>query len=177
MGPRTSASANHRVLVAGIGNIFLGDDGFGVEVANRLAGEPMPDGVRVGDFGIRGVHLAYELLDGYDTLVLIDAMSCGDQPGTITVLEPELDPAIVRPAALDAHRLSPEMVLATLASLGGQVTKVLVIGCQPAVTDPGIGLSREVEAAVDPAAEVCREVLKTLRDEIGPNDIGKENAE
>ena len=78
-----------RVLVAGIGNIFLGDDGFGVEVASRLAARPLPDGVRVEDFGIRGVHLAYELLDGYDVLVLVDAVPIGEAPGTVAVIEPD----------------------------------------------------------------------------------------
>ena len=80
-----------RVLVAGIGNIFLSDDGFGVEVATRLAARTLPDGVRVEDFGIRGVHLAYELLDGYDALVLIDAVPMGEPPGTLAVIEPEPD--------------------------------------------------------------------------------------
>ena len=78
-----------RVLVAGIGNIFFGDDAFGVEVAQRLAGRPMPEGVKVVDFGIRGVHLAYELLDGYDALVLVDALPMGEPPGTVAVIEPE----------------------------------------------------------------------------------------
>ena len=97
-----------RVLVAGIGNIFLGDDGWGVEVANQLARRPMPAGVRVADFGIRGVHLAYELLDGYDALVLIDAMPMSEAPGTIAVLEPDV-PA--PPASCSARRRSPSFTI------------------------------------------------------------------
>ena len=91
------------MLVAGIGNIFLGDDGFGVEVAQRLADRPMPEGVQVADFGIRGVHLAYELLDGYDALVLVDAVPMGEPPGTVAVIEPELD-AVVHDETAPADR-------------------------------------------------------------------------
>ena len=85
-----AAAVTGGVLVAGIGNIFLADDGFGVEVAQRLRRPALPDGVRVEDFGIRGVHLAYELLDGYDALVLVDAVPMGEPPGTVAVIEPEL---------------------------------------------------------------------------------------
>ena len=88
------------MLIAGVGNIFLGDDGFGVEVANRLAGQRMPDGVRVADFGIRGVHLAYELLDGYDALVLVDALPMGEAPGTLAVVEPDPSAAELLPGAV-----------------------------------------------------------------------------
>ena len=94
-----------RVLVAGIGNIFLGDDGFGVEVADRLAGRTLPDGVQVADFGIRGVHLAYELLDGYDALVLVDAVPMGEPPGTVAIIEPELEPPVATAARPTTDRL------------------------------------------------------------------------
>src|SRR4028119_1562995 len=94
-----------RILVAGIGNIFLGDDGFGSEVARRLARLPMPDGVRVVDYGIRGVHLAYDLLDGYDALILVDALPGSRTPGDLTVLE--VGPDDVGEAALDAHGMDP----------------------------------------------------------------------
>jgi hydrogenase maturation protease len=152
-----------KVLVAGIGNIFLGDDGWGVEVANRLAREPMPEGVKVADFGIRGVHLAYELLDGYDALVLVDAMPMGEEPGTVALLEPQLPPAPEPgddPApVVDAHSMSPGVVMATLAGLGGRVGRFLVVGCEPANVDEGIGLSPPVAGAVDAAVELCREVV------------------
>ncbi len=146
-----------RTLVAGIGNIFLSDDGFGVEVATRLADDPMPDGVRVEDYGIRGVHLAYELLDGYDTLVLVDALPRGEPSGTVTVLEPSLDD--LPGAAMDAHTMDPGTVLATLTQLGGHVDRVLIVGCEPAEVEEGIGLSPTVAAAVDVAAQTVRDLV------------------
>ncbi len=162
------------VLVAGIGNIFLGDDGFGVEVAARLVGVEVPDGVRVEDFGIRGVHLAYELLDGYDALVLIDAVPMGEEPGTVAIIEPDLAPS--GPAeggddgdgrdpigqTMDAHSMSPAVVLGLLASLGGHVDRVLVVGCEPSVIEEGIGLSAPVASAVDRAVEAVLEVVAEL---------------
>lgn len=149
-------------LIAGIGNIFLSDDGFGVEVANRLATRPVPDGVRVAEFGIRGVHLAYELLDGYDALILIDAMPMGAAPGTLAVLDAtdgQLPGAGGEETVMDAHSMSPEVVLATLSHLGGEVGRVLVIGCQPASLDEGIGLSGPVAAAVDTAVELSLQMV------------------
>ena len=151
-----------RVLVAGIGNIFLGDDGFGVEVAQRLGGRPVPDGARVEDFGIRGVHLAYELLEGYDVLVLIDAMPIGEPPGTVTLLEPEVDVTDGGDGevpVLEAHSMSPAVVLDLVAGLGGQVDRVLIVGCEPATTDEGIGLSPPVAAAVGPAVDAVAQLL------------------
>ena len=124
-----------RVLVAGIGNVFLSDDAFGVEVATQLSARPQAAGVRVVDFGIRGVHLAYELLDGWDALVLVDALDHGDAPGTLTVLEPEpvLPPGAGDDVApvVDANGMGPGVVLGMLAGLGGSVERVLVVGCQP----------------------------------------------
>ena len=152
-----------RVLVAGIGNIFLGDDGFGSEVARRLAGEPFPEGVRVTDFGIRGLHLAYDLLDGYDTAILIDAAPRGGAPGTIYVIEPDL-PAEPSPGGsiLDAHGMEPVAVLGLLSTLGGSVGRVLVVGCEPATVEEGIGLSEPVARAVDEAARVVRELVAEI---------------
>lgn len=163
-----------RVLVAGIGNIFLGDDGFGVEVANRLATRTTPEGVRVADFGIRGIHLAYELLDGYDALVLVDAMPMGDEPGTLAVIEPgplplPEDGDDVAPV-LDAHSMSPGVVLSMLAGLQGSVERIVVVGCEPANLDEGIGLSPAVADAVDRAVELCEDVLAELLE-----PAGKEN--
>ena len=150
-------------LVAGIGNIFLSDDAFGVEVAHRLTGRALPVGVRVEDFGIRGIHLAYELLEGYDALVLIDAVPMGEPPGTLAVIEPEAlrgaQSAEPDAPAVDAHTMSPDVVLATLARLGGSVDRTFILGCQPANLDEGMGLTPSVEAVVDAAADLCLEVL------------------
>jgi len=157
----TNAGADTpRVLVAGIGNIFLGDDGFGVEVVKHIDTSGLPDTVSVADFGIRGVHLSYELLDGYDALVLIDAMPLGEPPGTVVVFEPDVD--AVDPSSVEAHSMSPAVVLGLLAGLGGQVPRVVVVGCQPLSIDEGIGLSDAVASAVAPAAETVRHVLDDL---------------
>jgi hydrogenase maturation protease len=150
-----------KVLAAGIGNIFFGDDGFGVEVAGRLACAPLPAGVRLGEYGIRGVHLAYELLDGYDALVLIDALPMGEEPGTVAVLEVDLTD-VVAPSAMDAHSMSPATVLGLLAGLGGSVARVLVVGCEPASITDSMGLSPVVQSAVPAAVAATREVLETL---------------
>ena len=153
-----------RVLVAGVGNVFLGDDGFGVEVARRLVGEAFPEGVQVADFGIRGVHLAYELLDGYDLLILVDAAPRGEAPGTVFVLEPDFggSDGVARGDSgflLDAHSLDPEVVLGILADLGGTVGRVVIVGCEPAEVVERMGLSAPVSHAVDEAARVVRELI------------------
>jgi hydrogenase maturation protease len=153
-----------RVLVAGVGNIFFGDDGFGVEVARELAGRSLPDGVRVADFGIRGVHLAFELLDGYDVLVLVDAVPMNEEPGTLAVVEVEPTLSGTGPA-LDAHSMSPAAVLSLLADLQGSVGRVLVVGCEPAVIGDGIGLSPVVAAAVPAAVDAVEALVAGL----GPN--------
>jgi hydrogenase maturation protease len=160
------------ILVAGIGNVFLRDDGFGVEVSRRLAGRALPDGVRVEDYGIRGIHLAYDLLEGYDALVLVDAVPMGEPPGTLAVIEPE--PAIGRATvsssnadggsvvAVDAHAMSPDIVLATLTRLGGSVDRIVIVGCQPGNLDEGMGLSPAVQAAVTAAVDLCLEVVADI---------------
>lgn len=153
-----------RVLVAGIGNIFLGDDGFGVEVARRLVGETLPEGVRVADYGIRGLHLAYELLDGgYDTTVIVDAMPRGGAPGTVYLLEPDpiagTEPRA--PTSADGHGMNPQAVLDWLHSLGGTPGRVLVVGCEPGSVEEEMGLSSPVSRAVD---EAVRLILELLRD-------------
>jgi hydrogenase maturation protease len=145
-----------RILVAGVGNVLLGDDGFGVEVAGRLVRDP-PAGARVVDFGIRGIQLAYELLDGYDMLILVDAMARGNAPGTLYVFEPdEPDPAAG--TWLDAHSLDPASVLSMVHMLGGTVGRTVVIGCEPGEIGEGIGLSAPVAAAVEEAMRVVRRV-------------------
>lgn len=153
-----------RVLVAGVGNVFLGDDGFGVEVARRLAGEPLPSGVRVADFGIRSVHLAYELLDGgYDVTVLVDAAPRGDEPGTLYVreLEPLPRGSTDGMPAADAHRMTPDSVLAWLAALGsGSVGRIVLVGCEPADLGAGMALSDPVARAVERAVGVVRDLVR-----------------
>jgi hydrogenase maturation protease len=148
-----------RILAAGVGDIFLSDDGFGVEVAHRLAERPVPDGVTVTDFGIRGIHLAYELLEGYDRLILIDAVSRGGEPGTLYVLEP--DPAPPTGKLADAHGMHPSAVFSYLASIGGKPVPTVIVGCEPASLEEGIGLSESVAAAVDPAVDI---VLRLIND-------------
>jgi hydrogenase maturation protease len=158
-----------RTMIAGIGNIFLGDDGFGVEVARRLAGADLPEGVRVADYGISGMHLAYDLAEGYDTTILIDASPRGGEPGTVSVVEVSTDRShgsgLPDGQVLDAHGMQPDVVLGVLGMLGADPGRVLVVGCEPASSAEGIGLSAPVAAAVDQAARI---VLDLVRD-AGPD--------
>ncbi|MBB2910945.1 hydrogenase maturation protease [Streptosporangium becharense] len=192
-----------RILVAGVGNVFLGDDGFGVAVAGRLADAKLPAGVAVRDFGIRGIHLAYELTGGgYDTVILVDAVSRGGPPGTLYVIEPS--PGDRPGSFVDAHSMTPEAVLALADALGdgigrgavgmgdaggtndtggtddtggtghdvgdgpggttgrgraGGPGRVLLVGCEPADTSPGMELSAPVADAVGGAAELVAELV------------------
>jgi hydrogenase maturation protease len=154
-----------RTLVAGVGNVFQRDDAFGVEVVRLLAEQPEPPGVQIRDFGIRGVHLVYDLLDGCDLFVLVDAAARGDAPGTVTVLEvePQAPPAErgdPHPApVIDAHSLAPDDIFALLASLGGRPGRSLVVACEPADTTPGMGLSEPVQAALPHAVRAVEEIL------------------
>jgi hydrogenase maturation protease len=150
-----------RVLVAGIGNIFLGDDGFGVEVVNRLDPAAMPAGAHVVDVGIRSVHLAYELLDGWDVLILIDAMHLGEQPGTVVTFQPDVDSLLggADPASLNAHAMNPVVVLSMLRDLGGVMPRVLIVGCQPQSIDECLGLSDVVASAIAPAVDAVHRLV------------------
>ena len=155
-----TAKTRGRVLVAGVGNIFLGDDGFGSEVARRLAGQPLPAHVSVVDYGIGGIHLAYDLLDGYEHLLLVDAVARGGEPGTVTVLE--VDPGEVSESGgLDAHSLDPHTVFRSLRALGGELPHTLVIGCEPAHTGDGLGLSPAVSAAVEATVSTVVDLLRS----------------
>lgn len=158
-------TATSHTLVAGIGNIFHSDDGFGSEVARKLLTQAVPEGVKVADFGIRGVHLAYELLDGYETAIFIDATQQGGEPGTIYVIEPDFDAietenGLAEAGILDAHGMDPASVLAILRSLGGGVDRLLIVGCEPAEIGDGMGLSEAVSKAVDEAIRVVHELLE-----------------
>ena len=146
-----------RMLVAGIGNIFIGDDAFGVEVAKRLLESGVPPEVSVRDFGIRGVHLAYDLLENaYDITVLIDATARGGEPGTVYLIEPEFG---AESATADAHSMTPDVVFATLRAIGGNPGRVMIVGCEPATVEEGMGLSAPVEAAIDEAVKLVRELI------------------
>jgi hydrogenase maturation protease len=164
-----------RTLIACLGNIFLGDDGFGVEVAKRLADQQLPEGVRVTDYGIRGMHLAFDLAEGFDTTILVDAVQRGEEPGTVYVIEPE--PAqqpsgddvtgdqaggagagaggpLAGMSLFDAHGMQPDVVMDMAGRLGADAGRVLVVGCEAASLEEGIGLSPQVTAAVDEAVRV-----------------------
>jgi hydrogenase maturation protease len=185
--PSPSSSTPRRVLIACIGNIFLGDDGFGIEVAQRLQSRRYPEGVQVVDFGIRGLELAYALLDDYDTLVLVDAVPRGGPPGTLYLIEPDLsgiDPetgAAAGRIALDAHSMDPVKVLAFARALGARPIRTLLVGCEPATpgggfsgapgpSGPGngayeemwMGLSEPVQAAVDGAVQMIDSLVAEL---------------
>ena len=151
-----------RMLVAGIGNIFLQDDGFGVEVVKRLAGESLPEWVRVADFGIRGVHLAYEMLDGdYDAVILVDAASRGEEPGTVYLIEPDIETIDTRqPVSLDAHGMDPQVVLQTIKTLGGMRGRLYIVGCEPLETEEGIGLSSPVARGVEDAIKLVHNIVE-----------------
>ncbi|WP_116023231.1 hydrogenase maturation protease [Thermomonospora umbrina] len=151
--------SGRRVLVAGIGNVFLGDNGFGAEVIGRIDRAALPAGVEVADYGIRGLHLAYELLGGhYDTLILVDAVPLDGPPGTLAVLEVDGPEDAGRPA-MDGHGMNPQAVLQLLHTLGGWVERVLVVGCRPAVVEDHFGLSEPVAAAVDDAVQLVTDLV------------------
>ncbi|MFJ8577892.1 hydrogenase maturation protease [Micromonospora sp. NPDC093277] len=182
-------SGGGRVLVAGIGNIFLGDDAFGVEVVGRLRDAVLPARVDVSDYGIRGMHLAYDLLDGrHDVLVLVDALPLDEPPGTLAVLQVDLDDPgwTLRPSdvleapAADGHGMDPESVLRLLRSLGGSIGRVLVVGCQPAVLDERMGLSAPVAGAVDEAVRtvvgIAQEQAARLAEETGQQERSEQRA-
>jgi hydrogenase maturation protease len=159
-----------RILIAGIGNIFLADDGFGVEVIGRLANRTFPEGVRVADFGIRGFDLAYALMEGYETTILVDACP-GDgagEPGTIFVVEPDLE-EITAPGTqrsfIEPHAMNPLNVLRMATSMGGELKRVLLVGCVPATLGPEegqMGLSGPVAASVDEAVKLVDSLVTRI---------------
>ncbi len=155
-----------RILIACIGNIFLGDDAFGCEVARCLAGRELPGEVELRDFGIRCYDLAYALMDGYETTIFVDATPRGDEPGTIYVIEPDreeldgLDPA---GTSFEPHGMDPLKVLTLVKTLGGNFSKIVIVGCEPAYTgedaDGSMSLSSAVAGAVERAADVVESIV------------------
>jgi hydrogenase maturation protease len=177
-----------RVLVAGIGNVFLGDDGFGVEVVRRLAERTMPDGVEVVDFGIRGMDLAYALHEDYDLVVFVDATPRGGEPGTVYLIEPEIeeDGAV----SLDTHGMDPVKVIRLSRALGATETRTLVVGCEPQVV-PGrrggsetrsyddmlMELSEPVSAAVGEAVKLVESLVTQAVTDDGPGESAGSSTE
>jgi hydrogenase maturation protease len=172
-----------RILIAGLGNIFLGDDAFGVEVVRRLLHCPMPENVYVVDFGIRGSHLIFALLEDYDLVILVDAVARGGTPGTVYLIEPELPEPSGDPgdALLDPHNLDPASVLRLIAAMGKKFQRVLLVGCEPTpvdLTDLAGGLSAPVAAGVDHAADVIRKLVAEEMDAaMTPVEQGVEQGE
>jgi hydrogenase maturation protease len=156
------------VLVAGIGNLFCGDDGFGPEVVRRIAAAgDLPPGVRVVDYGIRGMHLAYDLLDEYHALVIVDAVPGVAAPGSVSVLQVGADD--LGTGEFDPHGMAPVAVLASLSALGGRLPPTYVVGCRPLDVGERIGLSDEVEAAIPEAIELVHRVLREQLPTLAPN--------
>lgn len=149
-----------QVLVAGVGNIFFGDDGFGSEVARTLLARGLGEDVRVVDYGIRGTHLAYDLLGGWESLVLIDTVPRRGSPGRVSVME--IDREKLGNADFDPHGMEPHSVLSMLGSLGGSLPPIYVVGCEPQVLDETIGLSPEVAAAVPVAVQIVERLIREL---------------
>jgi hydrogenase maturation protease len=147
------------ILVAGAGNVFRGDQGFGVEVVARLSRQPLPDGVTVRDYGIRGLHLSYALLAPPALLIVVDAVGRGELPGTLFVIEPTVTDDDLTLAA-GPHGMSLPAVFATVQAMGGTLPRVLIVGCEPASLDETRGLSPAVERAVAPALELVRTLLE-----------------
>ncbi len=157
-----------RTLIAGLGNIFAGDDGFGSAVVQALGRvrPGWPAGTELVDFGIRGVHLAYQLLDGYDLVVLIDAVSRGGKPGTLYEIDHRPGEPIGDCAVMDAHDLGPDGVLALVPELGGRLGRVLILGCEPASIAPGMDLSATVRRSVDRAVPLVVSMVKTAAEPV-----------
>jgi hydrogenase maturation protease len=158
---------SRRILVAGIGNVFLGDDGFGVEVVRRLASRGLPEGVEVVDFGIRGMDLAYALQGDYEAVVFVDATPQGERPGTVYLIEPEIEEG--GEAMLDTHGMDPVKVIKLSRALGARPTRTLVVGCEPQVVVSGedyddmiMELSEPVRAAVEEAVKLIESLVEEI---------------
>jgi len=160
---RSIRSLTPGVLIAGVGNIFLGDDGFGSEVARRLAAKNWPEDVRVVDYGIRGFDLAYALMDSYELTILIDATPGGQEPGTVYTMEPDLSEAEEQELGIETHGMNPMKVLQMVRSMGGQFGRVLLVGCEPLTLggeEGHMGLSEPVANAVEEAISVVESLVR-----------------
>jgi hydrogenase maturation protease len=154
-----------RILVAGVGNIFCGDDAFGVEVARALARSEAAREADVIDFGVRGIDLAFALTDGYDVAILVDAAPRGEEPGTLSVVEPQIDAE--DETIVSAHGLDPVAVLRSVARIGGHAPRVLLVACEPLTLggeEGAMALSAPVAAAVQPAARIVENLVASLRE-------------
>ena len=169
--------AEPHILVAGIGNIFLGDDGFGSEVARRLLSADLPEEVRVVDYGIRGFDLAYAILDEWPVVVLVDALPRGEKPGTLTLMEADLGNTgdasqVEESGGFSGHLMTPAAVFSLVRMLGGRPRRVLIVGCEPETFGPEnegrMGLSEVVEAAIPGAMEMVSELAGRLIAEAAP---------
>ena len=175
---RHSRAAKPGILVAGIGNIFLGDDGFGVEAVRRLAARALPETVRVVDFGIRGFDLVYALQDGYETTILVDAYPHGQKPGTVSVIEPDLD-ELDRATAdfVQPHAMNPMNVLRMAKAMNGSTMRILLVGCEPenlGGEEGHMGLSEACEAALDEAVSKIEFVVNQILEKHGQQSAGEE---
>jgi hydrogenase maturation protease len=172
-----------RILVAGIGNIFLGDDGFGCEVAARLLQRRLPANVQVKDFGIRGFDLAYALMDGHDLTIMVDAVPRGEAPGTLYVIEPnleEVDRSDAEAMTIETHAMNPVKVFSLAKAMGGQFKRILLVGCEPATLGPEegqMGLSDTVVASIDEAVKLVEWLINQTLEEwhltSGPAQTGE----
>jgi hydrogenase maturation protease len=162
--------SRRRILVAGVGNVFLGDDGFGVEVVRRLAGRELPEGVEVVDFGIRGMDLVYALQDDYEIVIFVDAIPRGEEPGTVYLLEPEIeeDGEVV----LDTHGMDPVKVIKFARALGAKPTRTLIVGCEPQAVMSGedhedmlMELSEPVRAGVEESVKLVESLVAEIIEE------------
>lgn len=158
-----------KVLIACVGNIFLGDDGFGVEVARSLSQRQLPEGVSVKDYGIRGFDLAYALLDPWDLVIMVDALSRGEAAGTLYVIEPELNRPASADTALNPHGMDPVRVLSLAASMGTISAQVLVVGCEPHdfgdELEGRMGLSSPIQGVVEAASDMVLDLVASKASE------------
>jgi hydrogenase maturation protease len=162
-----SSQQERRILVAGVGNAWLRDDGFGGEVARRLEGMELPAGVAVMDAGTGGLDLAYEVMRGYDGLVLVDVSRQGGEPGTLYVMEPDeasIEGGIEDGDTINPHAMDPPTMLRFVKSVGAWPGRVVVVACEPAeVGELGFGLSEQVQAAVERALDLVAETVGELQ--------------
>jgi hydrogenase maturation protease len=162
---------NGKILVACIGNIFLGDDAFGVEMAKRLSACALPHHVSVVDFGIRSYDLAYSLMQEWDLIILVDALPRGGRPGTLYILEPDVTDDERTSTTLDAHTMNPVSVLQMVRALGGTVRRLLVVGCEPECVEPNEDGNTGLSAPVSGALEEAVRMIEGLTTGAGSREI------